>query len=158
MLVNIQSAKYHSEQKSDTIRNINFSVGSGEMIGLIGTNGAGKSTILRSILGLMDEMNGQITFTKDTIPYAYVPEQPIYYDYLKEKALVLNVYLRDWGYLRFFIRMTIACFIATLGVPPWIRFIIIAFYSFFIWNEYNQIKNRFYAHPFMKIQSTYMNE
>lgn len=85
MQVNIQSAKYSGEQKSYTIRNINFSVQAGELVGLIGTNGAGKSTTIQSILGLMYEMNGKITFSEDSIPYAYVPEQPIYYDYLTLK-------------------------------------------------------------------------
>lgn len=82
MQVQIDSARYLGEKRSYTIKNIRFSVSPREMIGLIGTNGAGKSTTLQSILGLMPEMSGEIIFPTSEIPYAYVPEQPIYYDYL----------------------------------------------------------------------------
>ena len=39
------------------LENINFSIGGGEIIGLVGPNGAGKSTLMRSVLGL-EEING----------------------------------------------------------------------------------------------------
>jgi iron complex transport system ATP-binding protein len=35
------------------LREVTFSVGSGEFVGLIGPNGAGKSTLLRTVLGLL---------------------------------------------------------------------------------------------------------
>lgn len=35
------------------LHDISFQVGSGEMVGLIGLNGAGKSTTMKHILGLM---------------------------------------------------------------------------------------------------------
>lgn len=39
------------------LENITFSIGGGEIIGLVGPNGAGKSTLMRSVLGL-EEING----------------------------------------------------------------------------------------------------
>ena len=67
------------------IRDISFSVEDGEIVTLIGANGAGKSTILKSISGLLRSKTGDITFDgksiKGTAPHkivaqglAHVPE------------------------------------------------------------------------------------
>ncbi|MDM5188455.1 ABC transporter ATP-binding protein [Bacillus sp. DX4.1] len=78
--INIRSAGYDSGQT--TIQNIAFSVGKGELVALIGANGAGKSTTIKSILGLLAHMDGTVSFGDKENPYAYVPENPTYYDYL----------------------------------------------------------------------------
>lgn len=44
------------------LKNINLSVEQGEIITLIGANGAGKSTIMKTIMGLKKCNNGTITF------------------------------------------------------------------------------------------------
>ncbi len=44
------------------ICNLSFKVNGGSIVGLIGENGAGKSTIIKSILGLIHPKNGQILF------------------------------------------------------------------------------------------------
>lgn len=46
----------------DIIRDINLVVEEGEFVGLFGTNGAGKSTILKSIMGLLYQKEGQILY------------------------------------------------------------------------------------------------
>jgi ABC transporter related len=48
---------YGSKQ---AIQDVSFSVASGEVVGLIGKNGAGKSTILKSIAGLLHYSGGEI--------------------------------------------------------------------------------------------------
>lgn len=45
-----------------TLDNISFSIPSGSIVGLIGENGAGKSTTINSILGLIKKDSGKITF------------------------------------------------------------------------------------------------
>ncbi|MCM3721684.1 ABC transporter ATP-binding protein [Solibacillus isronensis] len=47
--VNELEMKYKSKQVLD---NITFSIGTGEIIGIVGPNGAGKSSLMRSVLGL----------------------------------------------------------------------------------------------------------
>ncbi|EEL88060.1 ABC transporter-related protein [Bacillus cereus AH1272] len=78
--VNIRSAGYDIGEK--TIHDIDFSIEKGELVALIGANGAGKSTTIKTMLGLLVNMNGEISFGEKKNPYAYVPEHPTYYDYL----------------------------------------------------------------------------
>jgi len=47
---------------SQALRGISLDVGKGEIVCLIGRNGAGKTTILKSIVGLMDKTRGSVEF------------------------------------------------------------------------------------------------
>jgi ABC-2 type transport system ATP-binding protein len=73
------------------LQNISFSVQKGEMVGLIGLNGAGKSTTIKNILGLLKPQQGRILIEGTELQdqpqkyrnsYAYVPESPELYDEL----------------------------------------------------------------------------
>ena len=44
------------------IKGISFDVNEGEVIALIGANGAGKTTILHTITGLLAAKNGKVNF------------------------------------------------------------------------------------------------
>ena len=70
---------------SHILRGIDFHVGSGETIGLMGRNGMGKSTLLKSIMGIVPSqrgtvqikgqtMNGRPTYEVAQMGIAYVPE------------------------------------------------------------------------------------
>lgn len=52
---NLLEIRDASRQVSDSfsLRNANLSIGSGEIVGLVGANGAGKTTIIRAALGLL---------------------------------------------------------------------------------------------------------
>ncbi len=64
-----------------TIHDIAFSIEQGELVALIGANGA-ESTTIKTMLGLLINVDGEISFGEKKNPYAYVPEHPTYYDYL----------------------------------------------------------------------------
>lgn len=77
--------------RKPVLRDISFTVGRGEMIGLIGLNGAGKSTTIKHILGLLKPQQGEIRITGRKLEddpqayrssFAYVPESPELYEEL----------------------------------------------------------------------------
>jgi ABC-2 type transport system ATP-binding protein len=82
----IEQAGY--EQGKAIISNVNFSINPGEIIGLIGGNGAGKSTTIQCILQTIAHFEGTITIPA----FGYVPERPILYTYytLREHIHFLN--------------------------------------------------------------------
>jgi len=49
------------------LRGINFTVKEGELVTIIGANGAGKSTILRAVMGLVKCRKGEILFKGENI-------------------------------------------------------------------------------------------
>ena len=70
---------------SHVLRNLDFTVERGQTVGLMGRNGMGKSTLLKSMVGLVKPRSGDISFQGQAIqghtPYAianmgmaYVPE------------------------------------------------------------------------------------
>ncbi len=77
--VNIQEAGY--EQGKAMVRDVRLSVNAGQLIGLIGPNGAGKSTTIKTILGLTNYRIGEVEFGGRHKRYAYVPEQPVLYEF-----------------------------------------------------------------------------
>ena len=71
--------------KSHVLHGVNMEVGGGQVVGLLGRNGVGKSTTLKAIMGLVAVPNGSITFAEHDLrrqkPYriprlgiGYVPE------------------------------------------------------------------------------------
>src|SRR5690625_650699 len=75
----------------NVLHGISLHVNRREIVGLIGLNGAGKSTTIKHIIGLLQAKGGTIhvngeTFVKSPETYrqqiAYIPEVPILYDEL----------------------------------------------------------------------------
>src|SRR5580704_17489784 len=59
------------------ISNVGIEIGEGEAVGLLGANGAGKSTTLRAISGLVKLTSGAITFAGtnlSSLPPYRIPE------------------------------------------------------------------------------------
>lgn len=76
--VDIQEAGY--EPGRPRIHEISFQVVPGELLGLIGPNGAGKSTTIKAVLGLLKDCKADVRIAGDPPRYAYVPEQPVFYE------------------------------------------------------------------------------
>lgn len=49
------------------VRDVSLSVAQGEVVGLVGANGAGKSTVIKTIMGLLKPFAGHITFNGEPI-------------------------------------------------------------------------------------------
>lgn len=65
------------------IQDVSFEVKRGEVVSLIGSNGAGKTTMLKAILGLLKPIKGEIRFNDEVIS-----GQPAYNVVKKKIALV----------------------------------------------------------------------
>ena len=51
-----------NKKQNNVLRNVNFSIDEGEMVGVMGPSGSGKSTLLYTVSG-MDKMTaGEVTF------------------------------------------------------------------------------------------------
>ena len=59
--INVYYGKIHA------IRDVSFTVGQGEIVALIGANGAGKSTTLKTVSGMLRSRGGSITFLGENI-------------------------------------------------------------------------------------------
>lgn len=80
--------------QTPVIKNISFTLQPGEIVGLIGLNGAGKSTTIKHLLGLLTPMEGEMSISginiKENIEayrkrLSYIPESPVIYDTLTLK-------------------------------------------------------------------------
>ena len=75
---------------------INFSISKAVTTGFLGTNGSGKTTTLKCLLGLMPINAGKVSFF-DGRPLSlsvlkkvgFLPEQPYFYDYLTGEELLI---------------------------------------------------------------------
>lgn len=57
-MIRFQNVSFSYDASHPVVENLNFSIASGETVGLIGANGAGKSTIMKLLLGLLDGESG----------------------------------------------------------------------------------------------------
>ena len=110
--------KYYDNFRA--VNNLSFEVKEGEIFGLLGVNGAGKTITFRMIMGLLDKTEGNITLNGKKIDYSVsdeigflteersllpsktVLEQAIFYGVLKgltEKEIEkrLDKYLEEFG-------------------------------------------------------------
>ena len=58
-MIEFQNVSFSYDGERPVVENLSFSIGKGESVGLIGANGAGKSTIMKLLLGLLSG-KGQI--------------------------------------------------------------------------------------------------
>ena len=73
------------------VDHVSLEVEEGEIFGLIGHNGAGKSTTIKSIVGILSSHNGEIYIDGKTLweakkecqkKMAYIPDNPDLYEYM----------------------------------------------------------------------------
>jgi ABC-2 type transport system ATP-binding protein len=86
------------------VRGVSFAVGRGEIVGLLGHNGAGKSTVMKMITGYLEPSKGSVSVGgKDVIAdrigvqrqIGYLPENaPVYPEMLVQEYLLMMAELR----------------------------------------------------------------
>ncbi|MEQ6357050.1 ABC transporter ATP-binding protein [Lysinibacillus sp. M3] len=79
------------KDKKKAVDNISLSVENGDVFGFIGHNGAGKSTTIKSVVGILDFEEGDIYIDGHSIKkeplkckskFAYIPDSPEIYEHL----------------------------------------------------------------------------
>ena len=88
------------------VKGVSFEVNDGEIVALIGANGAGKSTVLKTVSGLMHPRSGSITFMDKNIAHtdayklvkqglAHVPEgRRIFLQMSVQENLEMGAYIK----------------------------------------------------------------
>lgn len=80
--------------RKPVIHDLNFKIEAGELVGLVGLNGAGKSTAIKHMIGMMQPQKGEIKINGQTMKdnmdqyrtsFSYIPETPVLYDELTLK-------------------------------------------------------------------------
>jgi iron complex transport system ATP-binding protein len=72
----------------EVIKGVNLSIGQGRIVGLLGANGVGKSTLLKLLTGILSTRHGKILYKGKELKYlpkreiskriAYVPQSPTF--------------------------------------------------------------------------------
>ncbi|RKD73128.1 ABC-2 type transport system ATP-binding protein [Sinobaca qinghaiensis] len=90
-LLNVQNMSGGYNVHKPVLHGLNFTVKQNEIVGLIGLNGAGKSTTIKHVLGLMEAIEGTVSIHGKRLMdgpeeyrrhFTYIPETPILYDEL----------------------------------------------------------------------------
>jgi len=99
ILIKDISKNYISEfkrKKKTAVDNISLTIDRAEIFGIIGANGAGKSTTIKMIMGFIKPDSGEILVSGKTpldpdsrCKIGYLPENPYFYDNLTAMELLL---------------------------------------------------------------------
>jgi ABC-2 type transport system ATP-binding protein len=79
------------------LRNVSFSVPSGQICGLLGPNGAGKTTLFRLLMGILKASSGRMLIDsldafEDRVAakriIGFLPDEPVFYSYLSGREVL----------------------------------------------------------------------
>jgi ABC-type sugar transport system ATPase subunit len=88
---------------TQVLNNVSFSIGKGEVRGLVGENGAGKSTLMKILSGVHMPDNGKMTLEGNNIPFGHLLTiqemgvSVIYQEFslVEELSVAENIFLRQ---------------------------------------------------------------
>ena len=91
-MIEIKNVSKTYNGKKKVLNNVSFKIESGEIFAFIGHNGAGKTTMIKSIMGILDFEEGDILIDNKSIKeepleckkiMAYVPDNPDLYENMR---------------------------------------------------------------------------
>ena len=75
--LSIENVSYSYRNKKQILKNINLEIKKGEKIGLIGTTGSGKTTLINLIMGLLKPIKGEIKINDESLYSSYNSQKNI---------------------------------------------------------------------------------
>lgn len=93
-MLKVNNASYKYTKDVFAVENLSFELKEGEILGLLGANGSGKTTTFRMIMGLIEPTSGDISYyghkvsLKDTDTIGYMIEERSLLTKLKVKELI----------------------------------------------------------------------
>ena len=81
MIELIDASLGYAEEREPTLANLNLTIYSGELVAIIGPNGARKSTLLKTIVGLIPPYAGKVmlhgvaAFSHHSDCVSYIPQR-----------------------------------------------------------------------------------
>ncbi len=74
-ILSISNAAIGFEQNNPLIDSVNIEVHPGEIIGITGRSGIGKTSLLRTIAGLIPPLSGEIEVARNEVEIGYIPQR-----------------------------------------------------------------------------------
>lgn len=110
--------KYYGPKKA--LDNVNLTIGSGKIIGLLGPNGSGKTSLIKILNGLMQPSAGEVLIAGNKpgviskTEVSYLPDRPYFADWMRVRDM-LNLF-RDFYWDFDYERAENMC--KALGIDP----------------------------------------
>ncbi|MGE4519188.1 MAG: ABC-F family ATP-binding cassette domain-containing protein [Desulfobacteraceae bacterium] len=73
-ILNVENLNFSYSKEKEIIKNLSFSINSGDKIGIIGANGRGKTTLVKILSGIIEADSGEINFSGNAKPGVYVQD------------------------------------------------------------------------------------
>ena len=73
-MIEFRNVNFAYEKERPVLRDLSFRIGEGEAVGLIGANGAGKSTVMKLLLGLLFPASGESLVDGTRVEKKSLPE------------------------------------------------------------------------------------
>ncbi len=88
--LSIENASYtYPGNKVPTLQNLNLNIGAGEAVAIVGPSGAGKTTLIDLILGLLEIKVGDVNISGET-PSAAIEKWPGAIAYVPQDVVIIN--------------------------------------------------------------------
>lgn len=85
VLLELKNISFQYEKKKPILKDVSFKINKGEMVSIVGKNGAGKSTISKLICGFYKQTNGEI----------FLNNREITNDSIKERAEKIGIVMQN---------------------------------------------------------------
>lgn len=106
-LLEIKNVSVWYQKEKNILDDVNFNVGQGVIVGLLGKNGQGKTTLLNTITGIHTDYSGEISICESTgirnigvkRKRFFVPDHPILFDEMTGKCYIEflhQIYQKPW--------------------------------------------------------------